>query len=334
MVDITIAVVGGGRSGRTSLASRLGKKGSESDIVLYNSSKGFVFVDSVGFPVSFKSLVSALNVSDAALLCIPPEGFDVKGGECIVALDMLGFREGVLVLTMADRLNPGTRAELESKVDAVVSGTLLEGWNRVAVSTTTFEGMDDLKERLGVLASRLRRRVDSGVRIDIDHFFNVRGVGCVALGLVKAGMLNVRDKLVLYPLERKVEVRSIQVNDVDVKSASAGTRVGVALKGVQAKELERGFILCGEDVEILLLREVEADCNVSAYSSGFKTGDVLHLFCGLQSTPVRVKSVSGGGGECHVVLSLEKEIAAAKGDRFLLAQLNNPKLRLVAWGRI
>ena len=57
-----------------------------------------VFVDSHGYPKALKSLITALNISDIAVLCVPPDGLDrnnpasVHTGECIVALDLLGFK--------------------------------------------------------------------------------------------------------------------------------------------------------------------------------------------------------------------------------------------------
>src|SRR5659263_594197 len=54
-----VAIIGSEKSGRTSLVGKLGKKGTESDITLYNFVKGdriYSFVDAIGYPSSFKRL--------------------------------------------------------------------------------------------------------------------------------------------------------------------------------------------------------------------------------------------------------------------------------------
>ena len=106
-----IAIIGTEKSGRTSLAANLGKKGTSSDITMYNNdkeSRKMVFVDPQGYPKTLKPLITALNISDMAILCIPPDGLNkdnpesVHTGECIVALDLLGLKHGIIALTRSD----------------------------------------------------------------------------------------------------------------------------------------------------------------------------------------------------------------------------------------
>ena len=106
-----LAIIGAEKSGRTSLAANLGKKGTSSDITMYNNdeeSRKMVFVEPQGYPKSLKSLVAALNISEIPILCIPPNGLErdnpasVHTGECIVALDLLGFKHGIIALTKSD----------------------------------------------------------------------------------------------------------------------------------------------------------------------------------------------------------------------------------------
>jgi selenocysteine-specific translation elongation factor len=241
-----ISIIGSEKSGRTSLAGKLGKKGTESDITLYNFVKGdriYSFVDANGYPASLKSLINAINLCDIALVCIPSSGLNAQVGECIVALDLLGNKNGLFVITMSDKSNPAAISELSEKIKAVTRGTNLEKWESLAVSTTTFEGLENLKEKIFALGEEIGKanaaKNDLPPRIIVDHFFNVTGIGCVALGIVTQGTIKVHDNLIVFPINRETEIRSIQSNDVDMTTASAGTRVGLALKGVQSKEFDR-----------------------------------------------------------------------------------------------
>ncbi len=338
-----ISIIGSEKSGRTSLAAKLGKKGTESDITLYNFVKGdhiYSFVDANGYPGSLKSLTNAINLSDIALVCVPSSGLNAQVGECIVALDLLANKRGLFVITMSDRSNPMAISELSEKIKAVTKGTNLEKWELIAVSTTTFEGMESLKEKIFALGDEVRTansiKNDLPPRITVDHFFNVTGIGCVVLGIVVQGTIKVHDNLTVFPINRPTEIRSIQSNDVDMKTASAGTRVGLALKGVQSKEFDRGYMISQKEE---IASKFNLKCSLSKFTQGLGVGDAVHLFAGLQDIPATIDSIKSDGkdvtqappgSDCIAALTAQKEIAYNKGDRFLIAQLNYPKQRFVA----
>jgi len=338
-----IAIIGSEKSGRTSLGEKLGKKGTESDITLYNFVKGekvFAFVEANGYPDSLKSLINAINLCDIALVCVPSGGINAQIGECIVALDLIGNKRGLFVITMSDLSNPAAISELSERIKAITRGTNLEKWESVAVSTTTFKGLENLREKIFALDKDVRAanasKKDLPPRVAVDHFFNVTGIGCVVLGVVTQGTIRQHDKLTLFPVNRPVEIRSIQSHDVDIKHASAGTRVGLALKGVQSKEFNRGYILSQKEE---ISSKLNLKCKLTKFTPGLCTGDVVHLFAGLQSVPATVTSIAVNGSDvaqvppgsdCTAVLTTQKEIVYSRSDYFLIAQLNTPKQRFVA----
>ncbi len=338
-----VSIIGSEKSGRTSLAAKLGKKGTESDITLYNLVKGdniYSFVDANAYPASMKSLISAINLSDIALICVPSTGLNAQVGECIIALDLLGNKRGLFIITMSDRSNPMALSELSGKIKAITKGTNLEKWESVAVSNTTFEGLETLKEKIFMLGEETKKASaslnDLPPRVLVDHFFNVTGIGTVVLGIVTQGTIKMHDQLTVFPIIRSCEIRSIQSNDVDMKTAPAGTRVGLALKGVQSKEFDRGYIISQKEE---VASKFNLKCQLSKFTQTLGVGDAVHLFAGLQDMPATINSISISGrdvtqavpgSECNVVVAAQKEIAYSRNDRFLIAQLNNPKQRLVA----
>ena len=338
-----ISIIGSEKSGRTSLAANLGKKGTESDITLYNFVKGdqiYSFVDANGYPGSLKSLINAINLSDIALICVPSTGLNAQVGECIVALDLLGNKRGLFLITMSDTSNPVALSGLSEKIKAITKGTNLESWGSIAISTTSFEGMEDLKGKIFALGEEASRsnsaKNDLPTRVIVDHFFNVTGIGCVVLGVVIQGTLKMHDNLNVFPINRPTEIRSIQSNDVDMKSANAGIRVGLALKGVQSKDFDRGYLISQKEE---VSSKFNLKCRLTRFTSGLGVGDTVHLFAGLQVMPATIGTISIAGkdvtqappgSECDVSMTTQSNIAYTKGDRFLIAQLNNPKQRLVA----
>ncbi|WP_243681278.1 hypothetical protein [Vulcanisaeta souniana] len=84
------------------------------------------------------------------------------------------------------------------------------------------------------------RRLVIGGLVYVDRAFNVRGVGIVVLGYALT-QVSVHDKLIAYPMNKEVEIRSIQVLDEDQDSVLPGTRVGLALRNVTLEEIEGGI---------------------------------------------------------------------------------------------
>jgi selenocysteine-specific translation elongation factor len=83
----------------------------------------------------------------------------------------------------------------------------------------------------------------------IDHFFKVKGVGTVALGFVISGTVKRHDKMILSDIDREIEIKSIQMNDVDEDTANAGSRVGFALKNIEPTDMSRGMFLSDKPFE-------------------------------------------------------------------------------------
>ncbi|HTY90865.1 MAG TPA: EF-Tu/IF-2/RF-3 family GTPase [Methanocella sp.] len=344
---VNVAMAGGEKSGKTMLASKLGKKGTESDITLYNFTKGeniLTIVDPIGYPKSPKPLVNGVSMADVVVFCVSATGLDARAGECIILMDLLRPKHGIITITRTDESNPPAVEELAKKIKALTRGTAMESWEILPTSTKTFEGVDRLKDRLFELDNILKKEyealVDRPVRIPIDHHFNVTGIGTVILGYVRQGSVSVHDKLTIYPLRHEAEVRSIQMQDVDVKQAKAGDRVGLSLKGVQSKDLDRGFIISQSETVGDLLR---LSCTTARIKGEFSQDDKVHLYAGLQSTPALVRriAVEGrgaestlSGGQFEVEVKTDKEVAYSPGDVFLLTKLDDPKQRFLARGTI
>ncbi len=344
-----IAIIGSQQSGRTALTSRLGKKGDVSDITMYDFAKSGIIltaIDATGYPKSIKPLLTALNLTDIALLCIPTTGPDAYTGECIVALDLLNYKHGIIVLTKSDTSHPYALEELKRKIKSVTAGTVLESWEDcISVSTTTFEGMEELKERIFSVGAKVDEEVaqlnDLPARVVVDHVFNVTGIGCVVLGIVQQGTIHTKDKMSMLPIDKPIEIRSIQMHDADVKSATAGSRVGLAIKNIQAKDVERGYVISNEEI---VATDFTLNCSLSRFAKPIAVGDTLHLFVGLQSAPVHVEKIviCGGAdadraapGSEYVVITLSgsKKVAYRETDRFILANLDE-KQRFVGYGLV
>ena len=296
------------------LASRISKLGTESDIALFNYRDGerhLNVVSPIRYPGKLSSLIFSLHMSDVAVLDISEMNREI--GEIIVALNSLKMSEGAIVLK---------NYLLPEQIEPFTKDTALKD----------YEMLEDNHERVrDFLFSMVKETDDSGpMRVVIDHYFPVKGVGLVALGMVESGVVARHQKLRLYPTDKIAHVKSIQVHDVDVSSAGKGSRVGLALKNVREEDIERGMVLAAEEVDTF---EGEFDLEVEVsrfFGKELGKGDVIHIFAGLQMIPARIVGGSTKAGKRSVLTILpEKRFADYDGMKKLLAHIDSPMPRII-----
>ncbi len=283
--------------GNPDLAAKIGKKGTVSDIAMYNY-KGpegnITFIHPHRYPDRIQPLLYMVNLSHGALLVV--NNLDKYFGEQVIALQMREISQGIIVLR--NYIDP-------EQVKAITKGTVLQSYEFME------EDPIEIRERLAEIPMK---NSEGATKIPIDHFFPVKGVGTVVLGTVMRGEVRVHQELQAYPYDFKVQVKSIQVHDKDVDSAGTGSRVGLALKGVKPEDLDRGITLA-EPGTMEVGTEFEMKPELTPFWKGeIKDGMVLHLSSGTQFVPAKVS------GE-HLVL--EKKIAYTEDEDILLIQADS-----------
>jgi selenocysteine-specific translation elongation factor len=166
--------------------------------------------------------------------------------------------------------------------------------------------------------------------VPVDHFFNVKGIGVVVLGEVVGGRITRHENLRIHPTKKTALVRSIQKHDDDAEYAIPGDRVGLALKGIEAEDLDRGYVLSA-DPEITSSTTINGRASLVRYwPSPFKEGMVLHAGLWMQFIPARVAFVDNSGDWKRPVITLrtESELVYHPGARLILHYLDGGKLRV------
>lgn len=273
------------------MAAQLGKKGTVSDVTLYNfklQESVLSFVEPSSYPDKVQSLVSSINMADQAILKVG--ALDASLAESIVALDMAGLVRGYIIY------GGGFDAE---KLKPLLAGTILASYPVLEDQPMA------VKERL----ADFQPNKDGSAVVQIDHSFPVKGVGTVVLGVVKRGVVKRHDSLIVYPQKTKALVKSLQVHDVDVDEAVTGVRVGLALKDVKPEDVPRGSIM-STDASIRISKELDVEAHLSKYSPrGLKEGDVFNANASLNYVPARVVAGSvAPGGMGRLKLALDKEV--------------------------
>ena len=86
-------------------------------------------------------------------------------------------------------------------------------------------------------------------RLPLDRVFTIRGHGTVVTGTARGAKVRTGQRLIVVPDGEAVRVRSIQLHNTTVESATAGQRVALNLSGAERFDLRRGMTLCDERIE-------------------------------------------------------------------------------------
>src|SRR5438034_826600 len=70
-------------------------------------------------------------------------------------------------------------------------------------------------------------------RLPIDRVFTMKGFGTVVTGTLIAGTIRRDDELELFPANRHVRARAVQVHGTSAEQAIAGQRTAVNLAGIE-----------------------------------------------------------------------------------------------------
>ena len=214
-------------------------------------------VDVPGHEKFIKNMLSGAGGIDLAMLIVAAdEGFMPQTIEHLDILQLLGVKDGVLVITKTDMADRDWIDMVKEDAKERVKGTFLEGKPVFEVSTYTGDGIDALREALHTLVLNAAEK-DASVpcRLPVDRVFSVDGFGTVVTGTLIEGRMKVGDAVEIAPEMLSAKIRNLQVHGADVSVADAGQRVAVNLTGLKKDAVDRGcaIIAPGSEKKSLML---------------------------------------------------------------------------------
>jgi len=290
------------------------------------------FVDVPGHERFVPNMLAGLGPVPAVLFVVAADGgWMPQSAEHLAAVDALGVRHGLLVITRADLADPEpvTRVAL-----AEISRTSLGSVEAVAVSAVTGAGLDDLRAALARLATALRGSGMSGtgapdipeispyvppVRLWIDRSFTVRGAGTVVTGTLPAGTVANGQELLLTrrPDVQPVRVRGLQALGEPAERVTGVARVALNLRGVPTGVPQRGMALI-EPGRWTLTAELDVRLTPRAAGLPDKFPPELLLHVGSARTQARLRLLGEDSGAVYLRLRLRDPLPLHAGDRVLL----------------
>jgi selenocysteine-specific elongation factor len=298
------------------------------------------FVDVPGHERFVHNMLAGATGIDYVLLVIAADdGVMPQTREHLAIVDLLGISRGVVALTKADLVDPSRRAEVGAEIAQVLATTGLAGSTVIPFSSVTGEGVEALRDHLFAAA---RGRGDRGAhgrfRLAVDRSFTLVGTGTVVTGTVLSGGVSVGDQVMVSPAGLAARVRSIHAQNRPTERGAAGQRCALNLAGdgVTRDAISRGDIVLDPELHAPADR-IDATLRVLD-TEARPIGQWLPVRLHHAAAEVGARVVLLGdspippGAEGRVQLVLERPIAAAAGDRFVLRDTSAQ--RTIGGGRL
>ena len=288
------------------------------------SKKRVGIVDVPGHEKFIKNMLAGACGIDIVLLVIAAdEGVMPQTIEHLDILNYLDVKKGIIVLTKCDLVDEEFIELVKDDVREKTKGLFIEGAPIVEVDSVSRRGLDELVQKIDEISEDIEeKKTDAPSRMSIDRVFSLKGFGTIVTGTLIEGKISVDDEMTIYPSEKKVKVRNLQVHGCDLKTAYAGQRTAINLSNIKVSEIQRGDVIAqtGSVEESMMI-----DVNISLVEhckKSLKHWDRIRIFHGTKQILCRIVPLNEDeiqyGESGYAQLRLEEKIVAKKGDRFII----------------
>jgi elongation factor Tu len=191
--------------------------------------------------------------------------------------------------------------------------------------------IDELMEAVDSYIPQPAREVDKPFLMPVEDIFSISGRGTVATGRIERGQVKVGEEVEIIGIKptRKTVVTGVEMFKKLLDSGLAGDNVGLLLRGVERKEIERGQVIAKPGsitphtkfkAEVYVLTKEEGGRHTPFFSGYrpqfyFRTTDVT----GVATLPEGVEMVMPGDNS-NLTVELITPIAMEKGLRFAIRE--------------
>ena len=289
------------------------------------------FVDVPGHERFLHNALAGLGGIRILLLVVAAdEGVKPQTREHLAVCSLLGIPAAVVALTKVDLVSPDLLELAQLEVEELIAPTPFAGSVILPVSSTTGEGIPELKAALLDLAAKHALPDEPGkpARLPVDRAFHLKGLGVVVTGTLGSGTIKPGDTLELLPKGERVRVRSVQVHGQPREQAEAGERTSLQLTGVTLDDLARGMQLGLPEAfqaTTSLLARFTLLADAPAPIRGFVPVR-LHLYAAEVLGRMRPLNPEGlaPGETGPVEIRLQAPVSGVRGDRFIVRRPSPP----------
>ena len=309
----------------------------------------YAHVDCPGHADYVKNMITGAAQMDGAILVVSAaDGPMPQTREHILLARQVGVPYIVVFLNKCDMVDDPellelvemevrdllTKYDFPGDTTPIVKGSAL----KVLECTSTDPNAPEyacIRELMDVVDSYIptpQRPVDQPFLMPVEDVFTITGRGTVATGRVERGIVKLSDEVEIIGLSterRKTVVTGVEMFRKLLDQAEAGDNIGVLLRGIDRKDIERGQVLCKPGTihphtkftsEVYVLTKDEGGRHTPFFNGYrpqfyFRTTDVT----GVIELPQGTEMVMPGDN-VSMTIELITPIAIEKGLRFAIRE--------------
>ena len=309
----------------------------------------YAHVDCPGHADYVKNMITGAAQMDGAILVVSAaDGPMPQTREHILLARQVGVKYIVVYLNKCDMVDDPELLELvEMEVRDLLSSyefpgdeiPIIKGSSlKVLESTSTdpnapeYQCMKELMDAVDNYIPTPDRPTDGDFLMPVEDVFSLTGRGTVATGRVERGVVKVQDEVEIVGLsteKKKSVVTGVEMFRKLLDQAEAGDNIGVLLRGIDRKDIERGQVLAKPGsihphtkfkAEVYILTKEEGGRHTPFFNGYrpqfyFRTTDVT----GVIELPAGTEMVMPGDN-ITMTIELITPIAMEKGLRFAIRE--------------
>lgn len=217
----------------------------------------YAHVDCPGHADYVKNMVTGAAQMDGAILVVAAtDGPMPQTREHVLLARQVGVPSIVVFLNKMDQIGKGDE-ELVELVEVELTELLEEkGYKNVPIvrgsALKALEGdpasIAQIKELIKTIDEKIPtpvRETEKPFLMPIEDVFSISGRGTVVTGRVEKGVIKLNDKIEIVGLRetRETVATGLEMFNKTLDEARAGENVGILIRGIEKKDVERGMVL-------------------------------------------------------------------------------------------
>jgi selenocysteine-specific elongation factor len=288
----------------------------------------FGIVDVPGHERFVRTMVAGATGIDVALIVVAADDSVMpQTVEHVEIVHLLGITSAVVAVTKRDLVESDLVELVAEEMRELLAGTELADSPVLPVSSTTGDGIPQLREVLRAAAENVTPpSTDLPFRMPVDRVFSVAGRGTVVTGSVVTGRAAPHDTVTIWPGGVSARIREVQSHSRSTERVIAGQRAAINLQGVDKSQLNRGSELAAEDA-VTPTRWLDAHLHcLASHLQPIRNHTRVRLCLGTREVTARCVLLDTpdlpAGESALVQLRCREPLIAGFGQRFIVRDEN------------
>ncbi|KAG5680849.1 hypothetical protein PVAND_010330 [Polypedilum vanderplanki] len=230
------------------------------------SKRTYAHTDCPGHADYIKNMISGASQMDGSILVVgADDGQMPQTREHLLLAKQVGIDKIVVYINKADKVDNEILELVELEVRELLCDFGFDGGNCPVIYGSALKALTGDESEIGEQSilklldaidnyiPTPQRDVNGPLLMPIDNFFTVPGRGSVVVGTIKRGTMVKNSDIELLGFDQKFKstVSDIQIFKKSYNKALAGENVGVLLRNIKIKNIQRGMLLCAPNTETL-----------------------------------------------------------------------------------